>query len=157
MRSRASVSRGARLFRTSCASCHGADGRAQPVFKDVKGYPVVARDLTAPWTFRGDSSPQEIWLRVTTGLAPAPMPPFAATLTPAERWDVVNYVLSLRRKAPWEPGGRLGGPGHSADLLQRGRYLVHASMFGLCHTPINRTGIYRGDDFYLAGGMRVGA
>ena len=29
-------------------------------------------------------------------------------------------------------------------------------MCGLCHTTINRTGIYRGDDFYLAGGMRVG-
>jgi mono/diheme cytochrome c family protein len=30
-------------------------------------------------------------------------------------------------------------------------------MCGLCHTLINRTGIYRGDDFYLAGGMRVEA
>ncbi len=30
-------------------------------------------------------------------------------------------------------------------------------MCGLCHTQINRTGIYRGDDFYLAGGMRVDA
>jgi mono/diheme cytochrome c family protein len=30
-------------------------------------------------------------------------------------------------------------------------------MCGLCHTQINPTGIYRGDDFYLAGGMRVGA
>jgi cytochrome c553 len=30
-------------------------------------------------------------------------------------------------------------------------------MCGLCHTQINRTGIYRGDDFYLAGGMRVEA
>src|SRR2546427_8268064 len=29
-------------------------------------------------------------------------------------------------------------------------------MCGLCHTAINRTGIYRADDFYLAGGMRVG-
>ena len=30
-------------------------------------------------------------------------------------------------------------------------------MCGLCHTQINATGIYRGDDFYLAGGMRVDA
>ena len=28
-------------------------------------------------------------------------------------------------------------------------------MCGLCHTQINRSGIYRSDDFYLAGGMRV--
>jgi mono/diheme cytochrome c family protein len=38
-----------------------------------------------------------------------------------------------------------------------GAYLVHAEMCGLCHTPIDPTGIYRGDDFFLGGGMRVGA
>ena len=37
----------------------------------------------------------------------------------------------------------------------RGEYLVHAEMCGLCHTMVNRTGIYRGDDAYVAGGMRV--
>ena len=31
---------------------------------------------------------------------------------------------------------------------------MHAEMCGLCHTQIDRTGIYR-DDRYLAGGMRV--
>jgi hypothetical protein len=30
--------------------------------------------------------------------------------------------------------------------VKRGEYLVHAEMCGLCHTQINRTGIYRGDD-----------
>jgi len=68
---------------------------------------------------------------------------------------LVNYVLSLARVPPWENGGKLEGPGHHRDLIRRGEYLVHAQMCGLCHTQINRTGIYRGDDFYLAGGMRV--
>lgn len=49
---------------------------------------------------------------------------------------------------------RAWAAGRSASARQ---YLVHAEMCGLCHTQINRTGIYRGDDFYLAGGMRVGA
>ena len=49
----------------------------------------------------------------------------------------------------------LDGPGQSADLEARGRYLVHAEMCGLCHTEIDRALIYR-DDRYLAGGMRVG-
>jgi len=144
------------LFQRLCASCHGADGRAQVVLKDIKNYPVIARDHTAPWTFRGGSAPRDIWLRLTTGMAPGPMPSFAHR-TPDERWDLVNYVLSLARTPPWAPGGRLDGPGQRADLTSRGRYLVHAEMCGLCHTPINRTGIYRGDNFYLAGGMRVGA
>ena len=153
----ASLARGRSLFTTKgCVACHGTDGRARMVLKDAKGYPVVTRDLTAPWTFRGGSEPQRLWLRLTTGLAPGPMPSFAATTTPDERWDLVNYVTSLARPAPWAPGGRLDGPGHQADLVARGEYLVHAEMCGLCHTIINRTGIYRADDFYLAGGMRVG-
>jgi len=83
------------------------------------------------------------------------MPSYAAATTAAERWDLVNYVASLARTAPWAPGGKLDGPGHQASRVQRGEYLVHAEMCGLCHTMINRTGIYRAD-FYLAGGMRVG-
>ncbi len=153
---RASLARGSQLYQRLCASCHGADGRAQVEMKDTKGYPVVVRDLTAPWTFRGGDAPEQIWLRLTTGLVPSPMRSFAGTTTPAERWDLVNYMASLARTPPWAAGGRLEGPGQQTDLTRRGRYLVHAMMCGLCHTPINRTGIYRGDDFYLAGGMRVG-
>ena len=153
----ASVARGRALFTTKgCVACHGVDGRARLVVRDVKGYPVVSRDLTAPWTFRGGSEPEQLWLRLATGLAPGPMPSVAATTTPSERWDLVNYVRSLARVPPWERGGTLDGPGQTGDPVRRGEYLVRAEMCGLCHTTINRTGIYRGDDFYLAGGMRVG-
>lgn len=153
-----SLGRGAQLFTTQgCAACHGADGRARLTLPDAKGYPVIARDLTAPWTFRGGSRPEDVWLRLTTGLAPSPMPSFADRTTPEERWDLVNYVLSLARTPPWEPGGQLDGPGQAADSTKRGEYLVHAEMCGLCHTIISPGGIYRADDFYLAGGMRVGA
>ena len=154
----ASVARGLSLYRSQgCVSCHGVDGRNRLTLRDAKGYPVLARDLTAPWTFRGGNDPEQIWLRITTGMPPGPMPSFARTTTAAQRWDLVNYVLSLQRLAPWESGGKLDGPGHSADRSKRGEYLVRAEMCGLCHTQINETGIYRGDDAYLAGGMRVGA
>jgi mono/diheme cytochrome c family protein len=122
---------------------------------DAKGYPTRVPDLTAPWTFHGGSDPAHIWLRLTTGLAGSSMPAYLNAMSAGQRWDVANYVLSRARKPPWESGGRLEGPGHQADLLRRGEYLVRAEMCGLCHTQINRTGIYRGDDFYLAGGMRV--
>ena len=84
------------------------------------------------------------------------MSAFESAMTADQRWDVVNYILSLAKVPPWEPGGRFAGPGHDPDLLKRGRYLVHAQMCGICHTQTNPIGIYRGDDFYLAGGMRVG-
>ena len=152
-----SAARGAALYaKLGCASCHGGNLRGGVELRDAKGYPVISRDLTAPWTFRGGEQPEQIWLRLTTGLAPAPMPSYATSTTPQERWDLVNYVLAQRRAAPWEAGGKFDGPGFAGDPAARGRYLVHAEMCGLCHTEVNPHGIYR-DDRYLAGGMRVGA
>lgn len=153
-----SLVRGRDLYAAlGCGSCHGPDGWRREWQMDARGYPVITRDLTAPWTFAGGSDPAEVWRRLTTLSSLSPMPSFADVTTPGERWDLVNYVLSLALRPPWEPGGRLDGPGRHVDLRTRGEYLVHAEMCGLCHTMINRTGIYRGDDAYLAGGMRVEA
>jgi len=149
-----SAERGKAVYaRLGCPSCHGADGRLWKTFEDSKGYPVRSRDLTAPWTFRSGSSPDQIWLRLTTGVGV--MPSYEAVSTPDERWDLANYLVSIARVAPWDRGGRLDGPGQSKDPIARGDYLLRAEMCGLCHTQINRTGIYR-DDAYLGGGMRVG-
>lgn len=153
----ASIARGQQFYQEQqCDGCHGDDGRAMVKMPDNKGNPVIARDLTAPWTFRGGSEPNDIWLRLTHGGAPGPMPAYADKLSDAERWDVVNYVVSLARTAPWQ-GGELAGPGFVSNPDKRGEYLVRAQMCGLCHTQINPTGIYRADDAYLAGGMRVEA
>lgn len=152
----ASIARGKQLYQAQeCNGCHGDDGRAMLTLKDSKGNPVIARDLTAPWTFRGGSEPQDIWLRLTHGGAPGPMPAYQDKLTPEQRWDVVNYVLSLARIAPWQAGGALDGPGQNANLEKRGEYIVRSQMCGLCHTEVGRGAIYR-DDKYLAGGMRIG-
>lgn len=151
-----SIARGRELFESrGCPACHGEDGHQRTELRDSKGYPVIARDLTAPWTFRGGGEPEQIWLRLTTGVGV--MPSFADSTTASERWDIVNYVQSLSRTPPWEPGGQLDGPGQQRDLARRGAYLVHAEMCGLCHTMIDGAGIYRADDYYLAGGMRVEA
>lgn len=154
----ASLARGHALYaELGCDSCHGADGRRRETQRDAKQYPVVTRDLTAPWAFAGGRDPEQVWLRLTTLSSLSPMPSYAESITPTDRWHLVNYVLSLARTPAWKPGGRLDGPGQHADPLIRGEYLVRAEMCGLCHTTINPTGIYRGDDYYLAGGMRVDA
>ncbi len=153
----ASIARGQQFYQEQqCDGCHGDDGRAMVKMPDKKGNPVIARDLTASWTFRGGSEPNEIWLRLTHGGAPGPMPAYEDKLTPEQRWDVVNYVLSLSRIAPWDAGGVLNGPGHNVNLSKRGEYIVHAQMCGLCHTEVGTDAIYR-DDKYLAGGMRITA
>lgn len=154
----ASLRRGEALYRSACASCHDADLRGDgETYEDAPGSRVRARDLTAPWTFRGGSDPGQLWLRLTTGMAPGPMPSYEDALGPGDRWDLVNYVASKARRPPWEAGGKLAGPGQSPDRLRRGDYLVHVEMCGLCHTQIDRTGIYREEGFFLAGGMRVAA
>src|SRR6267143_961265 len=58
----ASVQRGKARDGRSCAACHGADGRAQNRYDDQSGRQVAARDLSAPWMFRGGSEPAQIWL-----------------------------------------------------------------------------------------------
>jgi mono/diheme cytochrome c family protein len=117
---------------------------------------VFARDLTAPWSFRGGSRAEDIWLRLTTGIMPGPIPAYADALSADARWDLANFVVSLARTPPWEKGGSFGGAGFAADLSQRGAYLTRWEMCGLCHTVIDRTGIYNVDGADLAGGMRVG-
>jgi mono/diheme cytochrome c family protein len=152
-----SLGRGEALYRSACASCHGGDLRGGEAYEDAPGSRVRARYLTAPWTFRGGSDPEQLWLRLTTGMTPGPMPSYEQALSPRDRWDLVNFVASRARVPPWERGGRLAGPGQSPDPLERGDYLVRAEMCGLCHTQIDRTGIYREEGWFLAGGMRVGA
>jgi mono/diheme cytochrome c family protein len=153
----ASVARGKALFASQgCAACHGEAGRGGQSFDDGSGHAVFARDLTAPWTFRGGNRPEDIWLRLTTGIMPGPMPPYAQALSADARWDLANFVGSLARTPPWEKGGSFGGAGFAADPGERGNYLTRWEVCGLCHTQIDRTGIYNVDGAFLAGGMRVG-
>jgi len=153
-----SLARGKELYLAKgCAQCHGSDYRGVNKYEDVTGAEVPVRDLTAPWAFHGGADPEQLWLRLTVGMVPGPMPSYEGATTPEERWDLVNFVLSVARTPPWEKGGKLAGPGQDPDPVRRGDYLVHVEMCGLCHTQINHTGIYRDDDAFLAGGMRVGA
>ena len=118
---------------------------------------MFARDLTAPWAFRGGGRAEDIWLRLTTGIMPGPMPSYADVLSADARWDLANFVVSLARKPPWEKGGSFGGAGLTSNLVQRGDYIACWEVCGLCHTQIDPTGIYNVDGAFLAGGMRVGS
>jgi mono/diheme cytochrome c family protein len=93
----ASVQRGAELFRIYCACCHGATGMGDgPVAQ--RGFPPPPSLLTGKSMQMQDG---QIFHVLTYGQGS--MSPFAAQLTPGQRWDLVNHVRSMQQAAVATP------------------------------------------------------
>lgn len=90
---------GRKLFATHCAACHGekADGKgpAAVALKDIWGVPAAPSDLRQPH-LRCGGSPADIFRVLATGLNGTPMVSFDATLTEAQRWDIIAHILDIR-------------------------------------------------------------
>ena len=86
-----SVANGAALFRTDCATCHGAGGRGDG--PGGAGLPRPPADLTAPHTAQHTAGDMFWWL--THGIPAGGMPPFGSVLTEEERWDLINFIRAL--------------------------------------------------------------
>jgi len=88
--------------------------RAEPLRDQSAG---KSRRATSPRPGRSAAErAAQIWLRLTTGMALSAMPFLRRYAHAAERWDIVNYVLSLARVPP----GNLEGTQHL--LGPRGRF-----------------------------------
>jgi len=88
----ASIARGAELFNINCTACHGATGDGNgPVAAFLQNKPA---NLTGPAVqFLSDGA---LFMTITDG-KPGRMPPLNENLTVRERWDVVNYVRTLKK------------------------------------------------------------
>jgi DMSO reductase family type II enzyme heme b subunit len=84
------------LFVKGCASCHGLQGKGdgQMMMKDSFGIPIRPRDLTAG-IFKGEPTPQALYLRFALGLPGSPMPSYKDAFTEEQLWDLVYYTLTL--------------------------------------------------------------
>lgn len=84
---------GADLFGDNCASCHGADGRAQTPM----GRKLGAKDLRS-----SKMTEAQVIERITQGFndasGKAKMPPFKEQLSADEIRRIAEYVLGLRAK-----------------------------------------------------------
>ena len=88
----ASLARGAELFHINCTACHGVGGKGDgPVAAFLQKKKPA--DLTSPAIqFLSDGA---IFMVITNGM-PGTMPALNENLTVRERWDVVNFVRTLK-------------------------------------------------------------
>jgi len=85
-----SLQRGKVMYDIDCALCHGLDGRGNGPLADY--FSPRPADLHSS-TVR--SLPDtDVFILITQGRGP--MPSLAENLLPGERWDVINYLRSLK-------------------------------------------------------------
>ena len=87
------TARGHTLYTQNCASCHGdrglGDGSAAAGLAVPP--PPIGSVAKTP-----DLTPTLAYNVVSVGVRGTPMPSFAANLTPQDRWNVVNYMYTMR-------------------------------------------------------------
>ena len=88
----ASLTRGGELFHINCTACHGAEGKGNgPVAAFLQNKKPA--DLTSPAIqFLSDGA---IFMVITNGM-PGTMPALNENLTVRERWDVVNFIRTMK-------------------------------------------------------------
>jgi high-affinity iron transporter len=87
------TARGHQLYTQNCASCHGEKGLGDGVAAPASPLPIPAIGSTAKTPAL---SPALAYNVVSVGVRGTPMASFAATLSPQDRWNVVNYIYTLR-------------------------------------------------------------
>jgi cytochrome c oxidase cbb3-type subunit 2 len=102
-----SVALGKRAYeKVQCGKCHGAAGRGdgwarESEMKDPLGRVVRARDFTKG-IYRSGNRREDLYRVFLTGLDGTPMPAYEESLSPAEIYHLINFMLSLeRRRGIW--------------------------------------------------------
>jgi high-affinity iron transporter len=87
------LAKGHTLFTANCSSCHGDRGLGDGVAaKSLRvAVPGIGSTTSTPTL-----NPTLAYNVVSVGVRGTPMPSFAGALSPQDRWNVVNYVYSLR-------------------------------------------------------------
>jgi high-affinity iron transporter len=126
------LGRGKVLYTQNCSSCHGVAGlgdgpaaKASPIPVPPIGSASEAADLT----------PTLAYNVVTVGVRGTPMPEFANTLSPQDRWNVINYIYELR-------GQKMELPAAPADAAAQSGRAAANSVIALLDSALEfgRTG-----------------
>jgi mono/diheme cytochrome c family protein len=87
-----SIARGKELFNINCKMCHGDEGKGNGPIA-----PFLVNKKPADLTSDAVQSKSDgtLFLTVTNGM-PGTMPSLNENLTVRERWDVINFVRTLK-------------------------------------------------------------
>lgn len=88
----ASIIRGKELFAINCQMCHGQTGEGTG---PVAAFLIKFKPANLTTDVVQAKSDGSIFMTITNGLE-GRMPPLNENLTVSERWDVVNYVRTLK-------------------------------------------------------------
>jgi mono/diheme cytochrome c family protein len=88
----ASITRGKELFAINCKMCHGETGEGTG---PIAPFLINFKPANLTSDVAQSKSDGSIFLTITNGLE-GRMPPLNENLTVSERWDVVNYVRTLK-------------------------------------------------------------
>lgn len=90
-----SISRGTELYKINCVPCHGAKGKGDGVigtFFKFKPADLTSFDVQQ----NGDGA---LFLVITNGVE-GRMPPLNENFSVRERWDLVNFIRTLKIPSP---------------------------------------------------------
>jgi len=91
-----SLARGAEVYQTNCASCHGALGKGDgPASAGIDPRPTDLSDAALR-----DQSPLDYYRRITIGVVGTAMPSFELRLPAQDRWAAALYATLLRLPSP---------------------------------------------------------
>lgn len=88
----ASIVRGQELFAVHCQMCHGQTGEGTG---PIAAFLIKFKPANLTTDIVQSKSDGSIFMTITNGLE-GRMPPLNENLTVSERWDVVNYVRTLK-------------------------------------------------------------
>ncbi|HEY2785951.1 MAG TPA: cytochrome c [Fimbriiglobus sp.] len=94
------LANGRRIFTTSCAPCHGPQGKGDgpQEQKTDDGTPIRPRDLTTG-IYKGGGRTQDLYARIVLGIPGTPMPA-TTTLSFQDLADLIGFVQSLAKNNP---------------------------------------------------------
>jgi mono/diheme cytochrome c family protein len=89
---KSSIARGQKSYNLECLCCHGKEGKGDGSCA-VKIKKIVA-DLTSDYV--QNQTDGELFWKISEGRSPMPLA--KKTLTDDQRWDVVNYIRTFKKK-----------------------------------------------------------